>query len=84
MGVHGVVGEVGTFVSVRVHAAGRAVDDHVILLNRVCSDVTVLNGPRLFVSADFHRLQSKRLQAEVNGFRRTAGTEDERFLMEML
>lgn len=56
MVVHGIVGEVGAFVGVGIHAAGCAVDNHVILLDGVCCDVAVLNGPRLFVSANLHRL----------------------------
>ena len=59
MVVHGIVWEIRTLISMRIHAAGSAVDDHVILLDGIGSDVAVLNGTGLFVSAYLQRLESK-------------------------
>ena len=57
--VHGIVWEIRTLISMRIHAAGSAVDDNIILLDGIGSDVAVLNGTRLFVSAYLQRLESK-------------------------
>ena len=79
--VHSVIGNVGTFVSVRIHADGSTVDDHVILLHHLGSHLFITYGALFLAATHKESLQTQRLQTEIDGFRRAASTQYQRLLV---
>ena len=84
VGIHRLVRQWRALIYMRVHTYRSTIHDDIVFLDDLRGDFIVLDSTWTFVSTHKDSLQSERFQAVVDGFRRTASTENQCLLVERL